>query len=291
MFRHTMNILGLAAVLCAGTALSGCDRTLRDYWSAENPARLGIPANMIRRQVESGPFLITVAEKVHKNGGVANIYIEGDGDRALPGAKTTARNPTPAYPVALHLATRDLADNVIYLARPCQFSGSSEQVGMVCKKDYWTNDRFGIESVDAMNTVLDKLRTRYGFSGFNLIGYDGGGTIAALLAAKRHDILTLRTVAGNLDPNVNNANHKIGPMGAASLNPKDFAKELASLPQHHFIGDWDMEMLPNVYQSYKDSMGASSCIRVSTVGEVEHDAGWANRWPSLLEQPVDCMAK
>ncbi len=56
--------------------------------------------------------------------------------------------------------------------------------------------------VNSIHKTLDQIKTRYNASGFNLIGYSGGGAIAALVAADRNDILSLRTVAGNLDIDV-----------------------------------------------------------------------------------------
>jgi hypothetical protein len=289
MFRHGIKVLGLTAVLCITLGIAGCDRSANELWYNEAGDRLSGPADMNRRQIEADPFLITVFEKVHQPGSVATLYFEGDGERAMTGVKEVAMNPTPKYPLALHLAAMDNAENVISVARPCQYSGPIEKIGSVCKKDYWRNGRYSIEILNSMNTVVDKLKSRYGFTAFNFVGYDGGAAIATLLAAKRKDVLTLRTVAGNLDPDVNNANHGLPP-ATGSLNPKDFAKDLAGIPQQHFIGEWDKDVAPNVYQSFRDAMGPSSCIRYTKVAEMDHTGGWANHWPSLLAQPLDCNA-
>ncbi len=274
----------LVAVLIALSGLSGC-RTVNGYWREETANRLAVPAGMFKRQISADPFMITVFERVHKAGDVATIYIEGDGvawmTRTMP-----SLNPTPDYPVALHLATRDLSPNVIYVARPCQFSSLIAE-NTPCPQTYWTDGRFSATAMDSMNTVLDKLKSTHRLSGFNLVGYSGGGAVATLLAARRKDVLSLRTVAGNLDHVVLNANHDVSPM-TQSLNPRDVAKDVASVPQHHFVGAWDDVVNTSVYDSFRRAMGDSHCTRMSVVDEVDHEKGWVNRWPSLLQQPVDC---
>lgn len=250
--------------------------------------RLAGPEQMMARQVAADPFSITVYERVHKKGGPATIYIEGDG-LAWVSRHEPSMDPTPDYPVALHLATRDLSDNVIYMARPCQYSKMLDDT-KPCPVEYWTSRRFSVEAMQSMNTVLDKLKDRYGFTGYNLVGFSGGGAVATLLAAKRHDILSIRTVGGNLDTALVNENNHVSQMPADTLNPKDFAKDVANIPQHHFVGEWDKVVGENVYNSYRAAMGPSTCTRMSVVGEVDHVDGWVNRWPSLLNEPVDCKA-
>ncbi len=281
--------LGLAVLLCATLGISGC-KTVSEIYRNENAQRLAVPAHMLKRQVEAGPFSIAVFERVRSKGEAATIYIEGDGDVKTMGQKHIVGNVTPDYPLALHLATRDLGDNVIYVARPCQFEGQEVEDGPCSTKKYAGPERFSFETMEAMNTVLDKLKNNHGFSGFNLVGYDGGGTVATLLAAKRKDVLSLRTVAANLDTDLNSANHK-KPEMVGSLNPRDFAKDIATIPQHHFIGEWDKDVQPNLSASFRNAMGPSTCTRISTVTEVDHEGGWANRWPSLLAEPLDCNAQ
>jgi pimeloyl-ACP methyl ester carboxylesterase len=195
-------------------------------------------------------------------------------------------NPTPDYPVGLHLASRDLAENVIYVSRPCQYSGMVAE-NTPCPQEYWTDRRFSLDVMQSMNMVLDKLRDRYDLRGFHLVGYSGGAAVAAMLVAKRDDVLSLRTVAGNLDHVTLNNFHHVSPM-PGSLNPRDFAQDIAHIPQHHFLGAWDDIVPPGVYDSFRGAMGPSTCVRMSMVDEVNHEDGWVNRWPSLLAMPVDC---
>lgn len=284
-FRKSVVTVTAFAALAVGVA--ACTHGPMAISRLEAANRLAAPAHMFQRQITADPFAITIFEKVYEEGKPATIYIEGDG-LAWVGKHTVSKDPTPDYAVALHLATRDLSPNVIYVARPCQFTQMADS-NAHCSDAYWTDSRFSLEVMQSMNTVLDTLKHRYRFSGFNLVGYSGGAAVAVLLAAKRDDVLSIRTVAGNLDHVALNAHHNVAQT-PSSLNPKDFAKDVANIPQHHFIGNWDEIVTPEVFQSYRGAMGPSNCVRLSIVDEVNHEEGWANRWPSLLEQPVDCNA-
>lgn len=284
-FRKSVFTVTALAALAGG--LAACTHGPIGISRLEAANRLAVPAHMFQRQIPADPFSITIFEKVYEEGQPANIYIEGDG-LAWTGKFSLSKDPTPDYAVALHLATRDLAPNVIYVARPCQFSLMMKP-DTKCPSTYWSDSRFSLEVMQSMNTVLDTLKRRHNLSGFNLIGYSGGGAVATLLAAKRDDVLSLRTVAGNLDHVALNAKHNVSQT-PSSLNPKDFAKDVANIPQHHFVGNWDEIVTPEIFQSFYTAMGKSSCVRVSIVDEVNHEEGWANRWPSLLKQPVDCNA-
>ena len=279
--------LGFVALICAVTSVGAC-RTMDDLWKEDAANRLAVPANLHKRQVMTGPYAITYFERTYKRGEPATIYIEGDGLDSMD-KNHLSDDPTPDYPVALHLATRDLGDNVIYLARPCQYT-ALEAHDSVCAPAAFTSDRFSLEALTAMNNALDALKSRYDLTGFNLVGYDGGATVAALLAAKRKDVLSLRTVAGMLDTGLIPAD-SVQAVSLGALNPKDFARDLAAIPQHHFYGTWDQTIPPSAYDGFRAAMGESVCARMSVVDEVNHEEGWANRWPSLLEQPVDCKAR
>lgn len=284
-FRKTVKLACMMTALVAVIGTAGCARSIPDLWKEEAANRIAVPANLHKRQVSADPFSITVFERVYAEGQQATIYIEGDGKSWMGGAKAP-ENPTPDYPVALHLASRDLGDNVIYVSRPCQFSGMVA-AKTPCAPEYWAERRFSLEAMQSMNTVLDKLKSRYDLRGFHLVGYSGGAAVATMLAAKRDDVLSLRTVAGNLDHVLLNTYHNL-PQMPGSLNPRDFARDVAHIPQHHFLGAWDETVPPGVYESFRSAMGRSSCARMSMVDEVNHEDGWANRWQSLLAMPVDC---
>jgi len=285
--RPILRHAGLMTMVLATSALAAC--------SASPEVRIGLAQDialsgrLAERQVVAQPYILTVYERVSAPGQQADVYIEGDG-LAWAGRTTKSSDPTPTDPVALRLAAVDPSANVIYLARPCQYTKMSERQG-ACTADDWTNARFSARIVSSMNNALDQIKAQTKISGFNLIGYSGGGGIAAILTSMRSDVLSLRTVAGNLDHVKFNENHHVSPM-SGSLNPRDAAAGTASVPQLHFIGGDDKIITPDIYESFhqaaiKHATG-KTCMRNETVPGVTHGDGWLERWPQLLTHPVAC---
>jgi dienelactone hydrolase len=191
--------------------------------------------------------------------------------------------------VAVRLAAQDGSANVIYLGRPCQFSKGLREgkEGKACPEKYWTTHRFAPEIIAAYKAALDNIKAYHDVTGFHIVGYGGGGTIAALLAVERSDILTLRTVAGNLDPKTSAWTRNITePTG--SLNPINYASKLVNMPQRHFIGKLDQVIAPAVYNSYAQALGNSPCLSVTMVDQADHQLGWVEQWNKLKDLPAVC---
>ena len=74
------------------------------------------------------------------------------------------------------------------------------------------------------------------------------------------------------------------------MNPLDIAPHIAHLPQMHFIGGADATITPGVYHSFRQAMGASSCIQYSLIQDADHTLGWVEKWPSLLKVTPKCSA-
>lgn len=273
-------ILELMVCLPLLVALAGCGSTIG--------ARTGLAARIagvqlpIHAIIRAGNFNLTSYARVTREDSTARIYIEGDG-LAWLGRREPSRNPTPTNPVALRLAALDPAPNVIWLARPCQYEGFSGDCGM----EYWTSKRFAPEVVAAFGQALDVLKKEHGFTGFELVGFSGGGAIAALVAAERPDVINLRTVAGNLDHSAFNALHSVSPM-MESLNPRDVAAKLSRLPQRHFIGGSDEVVSHAVYDSFAAAAKNSTCLHHTMVEKARHESGWEEVWPQLLKESVSC---
>jgi len=270
--------------MTASLGLGACYLDAADM-RLETAKRIAMPSFLLHREIKAEPFLLTAHERIHERGRAATVYIEGDGV-AWVGKKRPSLDPTPRNPVALHLASRDNGPNVIYLARPCQFSQLTTEEA--CDMKYWTSDRFSPEVIQSMNAALDNIKRKYDIPAFNLVGFSGGGAVAALLTAQRGDVASLRTVAGNLDHVTLNALHGVSQM-PNSLNPVDIAPQTATVPQHHFIGEWDEVVTPADYDSFRAAAGPSTCMRSSMVKEATHEKGWVDIWPELLKAPLDCM--
>lgn len=263
--------------------LVGCGAT-NGFFRHEMAQRLAAPSHMVERRISAGSFALTAFERIRERGGVANIYIEGDG-QAWISKSVKSMDPTPTNPVALHIATRDSADNLIYLARPCQYSKVTAGEG--CDDAYWGKKRFAPEVLSAYVAALDNIKAHYKISGFNLIGYSGGGALAALLAAERDDVLSLRTIAGNLDHEAHSALHNVSMLDG-SLNPPAYAKHLRDVPQIHFVGNEDQNIPVSISQSYMNALNDDRCARIEIVSGATHDSGWVERWPELLKLKPAC---
>lgn len=225
--------------------------------------------------VKAGSFQLKSYQRIADRGEV-HVYIEGDGLAWLSRTRPSP-NPTPTNPVALRLAAQDGARNVVYLARPCQYVPLKH-----CAPDYWRQKRYAPEVVAGYMQALDAL----GFENMHLIGYSGGGGIAALLAEGRTDVRSLRTVAGNVDTEAFSALHRVSPM-QGSLNPAADASRLSALPQMHFIGGADEVVPAALFTRYQAQVGAR-CSTLHTVPQASHEDGWAERWTALLAQAPAC---
>ncbi|APS82022.1 hypothetical protein [Piscirickettsia salmonis] len=198
------------------------------------------------------------------------VYIEGDGLAWLDRYRLSA-NPTPRDDMVLELALSDPTPNVIYIARPCQYTPA--ELNPLCTAKYWSSHRFSPEVVSSISQALDLLKIKFPNLQFHLIGYSGGGAVAALLAASRSDILALTTLAGNLDHNAVNTHHQVDQM-PESLNAIDIAKKLKKLPQRHFIGIND-EVVPKfIAKRFLARMGDPACSVLVPVN-VTHHQGWS----------------
>ncbi|MFA6789191.1 MAG: alpha/beta hydrolase [Arcobacteraceae bacterium] len=194
-----------------------------------------------------------------------NIYIEGDGLSWI-NKQTLSDNPTPLNPLALKLMIKDKSACKIYLARPCQYTTSSQ-----CEKKYWSSARFHTSVIDAYIEILDSIKKEYKNNSFKLIGYSGGGAIATLISAKRDDIRSLITVAGNLDIKKWSEIHRISPL-YNSLNPTDFTKDLDHIPQTHYVGKKDNIIPLEIFKSYQSKFTNDKNIKLIMI-DATHTKG------------------
>ena len=282
--------LCLISLLLITTVLTGCaaGHEARDGMAQD----IALGNSFAAQQIVTAPYLLTAYERITAPGAPADVYIEGDG-LAWLGRSTISPDPTPIDPIALRLAALDNAANVIYLARPCQYTKMSNP-RQECNNDDWTGGRFSPRVIAAMNDALSQIKSQTKVSGFHLIGYSGGGAIAALVTAQRDDVLSLRSVAGLLDHKRFTEDHKVSPL-TESLNPADIAYKIATVPQLHFIGSDDNVVTQDTFQSFRDSATSSTvpstCIRSEIVPGVAHSDGWVGQWKELLRHPVDCVTR
>lgn len=207
------------------------------------------------------------------------VYIEGDG-LAWVDSSTPSLDPTPLQPLALQLALRD-GQAAAYLARPCQYTMDSDPH---CRQAYWTSHRFAPEVIRAGNQALDALKQSFAARRLILVGYSGGGAVATLLAARRHDVLRLITIAAPLDHQAWTARDQLTPL-AASLNPADDWAALQSLPQRHYAGGRDQVVGADIARAYAARFPLSRRPPVVVIDDFDHHCCWLARWPALKTAP------
>jgi hypothetical protein len=269
----------LPALLLMTSLISGCATLDRDA----HADALAKPAGLKREQIAAGNFVLTTFSRISSTDQPLDIYIEGDGLAWISRSEPSLA-PTPREATGLALAAADPAANVVYLARPCQFTPMA--MNPHCGVPYWTGKRFASDVVASLDEAVERFAARVPGQRINLVGYSGGGALAILVAARRTDIASIRTVAGNLDDDFVNCIHHVSPM-PESENPIDFAARVAAIPQIHFSGADDTVVPPEVAQRFVDATG-QQCAQVRTVSGIEHDGDWSRLWPALLRVKPLC---
>lgn len=220
--------------------------------------------------VAYAPPNLTVAKRL-------TVYIEGDGLAWISGNQPST-DPTPRDPLALRLALAQPAGHAVYLARPCQYVNAAQSG---CAQRYWTEARFAPEVIEAMDLAIGSLKQRYSATRLVLVGYSGGAAVAALVAARRTDVMELITVAGNLDHRAWTSHHQVRALNA-SLNAADSASLLANLPQTHFLGGKDRVIPPALARHWPVALTGLDQSNLHVLASADHACCWVERWPALL---------
>ena len=272
-----MRIYFSGLVIIALTLLSSCKTTPNVVQRINTSNQLALNHNWQADMIAAHSFnLMSYRPKQINSAAILTIYIEGDGF-AWRTRSSPSNNPSPINPIGLKLALNHPQGNAAYLARPCQYVSSNTSG---CDKAYWTDKRFSEEVVAASNQVIDALKSKFGAAQLQLVGYSGGGAIAALVSARRDDVIHLITVAGNLDHRAWTDKKRLSPL-KGSLNPADYWQKLNPIKQTHFVGSKDYIVGHAVAQSYKRRFNNNAKIEIKTLPNFDHHCCWVERWPVL----------
>ena len=269
-------------LLALAPALAGCAAPSFILGPGAQADRIARAAGWNAAEYPAGQFQLRAYERFDRPGDDLAIYIESDGLSYL-NRTTQSADPTPARPLVLRLAVADPSPNRLYLARPCQYLDAERR--RACAPEYWSIARFAPEVIDGYMAALELAKRRSGAERLTLVGYSGGGTVAALLAARRADVVRLVTVAGTLDHESWTRGGDVTPL-SRSLNPVDFTERLRALPQIHFVGARDRVVPPSVTQSYIDRLGTARRARLVTLPDYDHECCWEGGWRGLLREYV-----
>lgn len=272
------------AVFVALLAVSGCAGLFPNPCvTADNLAE---KAGLQKQFIRAGNFELLTYSRTKVPGAALTIYLEGDGSAWRTSHQLSA-DPTPQNPLALKLALLDPAVNIAYIARPCQYvikSGRDEN----CSSDYWSSKIFSSPVISAMNQACSLMENQASARGIHLVGYSGGGAVAVLVASRRNDVLSIRTVAGNLDHKEVCRHHKVSFL-TGSLNAIDVAEKIRYIPQIHFCGSRDRVVPASIARRFVARQSEPRCSRVILLQNVDHHKGWLDQWPVLLRIPLLCF--
>ena len=228
--------------------------------------------------VYQNSFIIYSLKKINNNQDVV-VYIEGDGlswiDRFTPSS-----DPTPKNPLAFKLAKLDQNQNVIYLARPCQYVQNNR-----CQREIWTKLQYTNEIMDNYINILKEVKNKH--SNVHLVGYSGGSVIAMYLASiKELSIKSVRTVAGNIKPDEFTQLLNISPY-RTSLNLNAIENNIQFVSQSHFYGDKDKVIPKELYINYQERNLNNSCVKFTKVNAT-HNKKWELFWQNNSNIKVNC---
>lgn len=215
------------------------------------------PTGWTEKTIETKYLSFQIWEKDIQAGQPIRIYIEGDGD------------PMPDKPIALTFAEKDTAQNVIYLSRPCQYVWCQE-----CKNPaLWQEERFNEEIVDEMARVIRHFERKYQTADIDLIGYDGGGTMALLVSSKV-PVKRVITIGGILDTQKYSEVHRIKLNG---MKPSDVENILEHIPQIHYVGENDKDAPRQQAEHFVHKFKKPKSIAVKIVPDATH-----TNWEHLI---------
>ena len=212
------------------------------------------PDNFKKTQIETEYFTFSVWEKdTLQKGQTLRLYIEGDG------------TPNPTDKIALYYAQNDPSDNVIYIARPCQWSKDK-----ICKTkpEIYKNQRFHPEVLREIEELVTYLIRKHKAKDVELIGYDGGGLVAMEIATHIQTSQVI-TIAGILDLKSYIYNNELQEMPDA-FNPADKISVLADVKQIHYVGTKDEVTPARVAERFVAKMNNPKSATVKRVKGINH---------------------
>lgn len=246
--------------------------------------RLGELADQHQQRLQtldSQPFPLLLGVPVQAPAAVRmRVYLEGDG-QAWATPSQPSLDPSPRDLLVARLAFSDPTPS-LYLARPCQFVTAPG-----CAASLWTSRRFGSDVLGSLDGALDLIKARYGNQTFELVGYSGGAALALLLAARRDDVTSVQTLAGNLSPRYWVQLRQLSPL-EGSLEPLDYRERLRAVTQRHLAGDADSVVPAGVLHHYLDGLGEARCVQTVSLAQVSHHTGWEQAWATWRSQPIAC---
>lgn len=215
------------------------------------------PNGFQMRQAQTEHFTIPVWEKAPlQSNRTIRFYIEGNG------------NPTPDKPVALMLAAKDNAQNIVVLSRPCQYSKDK-----LCeKKDIYGKNQYSPEIINEMEELVTFYIQKYKAPNIEFVAYDGGAPVAFSLASNIGGVKKIVTIAGILDVDAY-VNKNNLPDFEDAQSPIKLANRISQIPQVHFVGGKDEITTPGMAERFVSKLHNPTNAQVKLAPNMGH-TGW-----------------
>ena len=203
-----------------------------------------------------------------------HVYLDGDGTPWKSNLRI-ADDPTPRNPLILELMKIDQAPAIL-LGRPCYYGLN---LSHDCNNSLWTSHRYSKEVLNSMLATLKQWLSTRRVKRVVLIGFSGGGTLAALLAPDLDNLSTLVTISANLDIKAWSDYHGyLQPSG--SLNPIRDAQIPATIRQIHLAGQKDDNVPADIVRSFSAIQHNALYLPYP---EYDHACCWPDIWESFLK--------
>ena len=231
---------------------------------------------LVREVITQGdlPLVIYRDEHIPRSSEI-HFYFDGDGSPWVDGARV-ARDPTSRSKLILKLMAEDDAPKIL-IGRPCYYIEASARPDN-CTDALWTSQRYDNVVVTSMRAAVKRQIAAYQAKQVVLIGYSGGGTLAALVAAELDLVDILITIAANLNVDDWISHHGYTPL-ARSLNAANFPQLPQHIKQFHFVGGKDENVLPSNTRSVV--AGQQKAELIGRAGYT-HECCWPKTWASTL---------
>jgi pimeloyl-ACP methyl ester carboxylesterase len=260
------------AVIGALSVLPGCAQ-LTGAKTVIDAAALARKHHFTVTEIEGSGYRHTLFVRNEAQSTTLWVFIEGDGTPWVASGREVSSDPTARDPLALRLAIRTRG-SVLYLGRPCYMQS---RLDSRCDDRAWTSARYSDAIVNSMNAALHAALVGVPSQKVLLVGYSGGGTLAALMARDNSTVAGVVTIAGNLDPVLWAQQHEYLPL-TESRNPADEPPLSSSIAQFHLVGGRDTNVSEAMTERYLSRLSGSQVWRFE---KFDHVCCWEKEWPAI----------
>lgn len=230
-----------------------------------------IPSDFVYQEIKTDTFNLASWQKITNPKAKYKVYIEGDG-YAFDRYGRPTKDPTPRGTLVREFAFNDKNENVIYLARPCQYIKSP-----ICSQRHWTTARF---SSEVINSEYQAIKEIVGNNDVIFIGFSGGAQIVGLVSSAKQglNVEKIITIAGNLDHQAWTDYHNLLSLNE-SLNLADYYNNFIKIPQIHYVGEKDRVIPPTLVKQF-----IKNNAPVIVVPKATHNNGWDSIMDNIVKE-------